>query len=70
MGVEVFPKLRPSLPPGKKRYPLYRRLCGRQGPSGRAENLVPIGIWSRTAQSVVSRYTYWATRPTKNKVKQ
>jgi len=29
------------LPPGKTRYPLYRRLGGPQGRSGRAENLVP-----------------------------
>ena len=33
-----------------------------QGRSGRAENLVPIGIRSRTVQSVVSRYTDRATR--------
>ena len=35
-----------SLPPGKTRYPLYRRLGGPQGRSGRAENLVPAGIRS------------------------
>jgi len=29
-----------TLPPGKTRYPLYRRLGGPQGRSGRAENLV------------------------------
>ena len=34
---------RPSrtLPPGKTRHPLYRRLGGPQGRSGRAENLAP-----------------------------
>jgi len=53
-----------TLPPGKTRYPLYRRLGGPQGRSGRAENLVPTGIRSRTVQPVVSRYTDWATRPT------
>ena len=53
-----------TLPPGKTRYPFYRRLGGSQGRSGRAENPVPIGIRSRTVQSVVSRYTDWATRPT------
>jgi len=53
-----------TLPPGKTRYPLYRRLGGPQGRSGRAENLVPTGIRSRTIQPVVSRYTNWATRPT------
>ena len=41
-----------TLPPGKTRYPLYRRLGGPQGRSGRAENLVPTGIRSRTAQPV------------------
>ena len=46
-----------TLPPGKTRYPLYRRLGGPQGRSGCAENLVPIGIRSRTVQVVVSRYT-------------
>jgi len=33
-----------TLPPGKTRYPFYRRLCGPQGRSGRAENLVPLGF--------------------------
>ena len=46
-----------TLPPGKNRYPFYRRLGGPQGRSGRSENLVPTGIRSRTVQSVVSRYT-------------
>jgi len=53
-----------TLPPGKTRYPFYRRLGGPQGRSARAENLVPTGIRSRTIQTVVSRYTDWATRPT------
>jgi len=39
-----------TLPPGKSRYPFYRRLGGPQGRSGRAENLVPTGIRSRTVQ--------------------
>ena len=45
-----------SLPPGKTRYPLYRRLGGPQGRSGRAENLVPAGIRSpdRPASSSVA----------------
>jgi hypothetical protein len=43
-----------TLPPGKTRYPLYRRLGGPQGRSGRAENLVPIGIRSRIVQPVVA----------------
>ena len=53
-----------TLPPGRIRYPFYRRLGGPQGRSGRAENLFPAGIRSRTVQPVVSRYTNWATRPT------
>ena len=54
----------PSLPPGKTRYPFYRRLGGPQGWSGRAENFVPARIRSWTVQPVVSHYTDWATRPT------
>ena len=41
-----------TLPPGKTRYPFYRRLGGPQGWSRRAENLVPTGIRSRTVQPV------------------
>ena len=51
-----------TLPPGKTRYPLYRRVGGSQDRSGRAENLVPTGILSQTVQHIVSRYTNWATR--------
>jgi len=46
-----------NLPQGKTSYPLYRRLGGPQGRSGRAENLVPTAIRFRTVQPVVSRYT-------------
>ena len=53
----------PRFTPRKSRYPFCRRLGGPQGLSGRAENLVPIGIRSRTVQPVISRYTDWATRP-------
>jgi hypothetical protein len=35
-----------TLPPGKTRCPLYRRLGGPQGRSGQAENLSPNGIRS------------------------
>ena len=52
-----------TLPPGKTRYPFYMRLYGSQGLSGRAENLFPTGIRSRTVQPVVSHYTDWASRP-------
>ena len=41
-----------TLSPGKTRYPLYRRLGGPQGRSGRAENLVPTGIRSQTVHPV------------------
>ena len=41
-----------TLPPGKTRYPFYRRLGGPQGRSGRAEYLVTTGIRSRTVQPV------------------
>ena len=41
-----------NLPPGKTRYPFYRRLGGPQGWSGRAEIHVPTGIRSRTFQPV------------------
>ena len=54
----------PHFTPGKTRYPFYRRPGGPQGRTGRAENLVPTGIRSRTVQPVVSRYTDWATGPT------
>jgi len=53
-----------TLPPRKTRHPLYTRLGGPQGWSGRADNVVPTGIRSRTVQPVVSRYTDWVTRPT------
>jgi hypothetical protein len=45
------------LPPKKARYPLYRRLGGPQGRSGRAENYALTGIQSCALQSVVSPYT-------------
>ena len=41
-----------TLPPGKTRYPFYRRLGGPRGRCGRAENLVPTGMRSRTVQPV------------------
>jgi hypothetical protein len=54
-----------SLPPGKTRYSLYRRLGGPQGRSGqmRKISLAP-GFDLRTFQPVASRYTDYATRPT------
>jgi hypothetical protein len=54
-----------SLPSGKCRYPLYRRLGGPQGRSGQVRKISsPPGFDPRTAQPVASRYTDYATRPT------
>jgi hypothetical protein len=55
-----------ALPPGKTRYPLYRRLSGPQGQSRRVRKIsisLPPKFDPRTVQPVVSRYTDWATRP-------
>ena len=47
-----------ALPPGKTRYPLYRRLGGPQGRSGQVRKISPPpGFDPRTAQPVASRYT-------------
>jgi hypothetical protein len=55
-----------SLPPGKTRYPLYRKLGVSQDRSGQVWKISPPppGFDPRTVQPVVSRYTYYATRPT------
>jgi hypothetical protein len=45
-----------ALPPGKTRYPLYRRLGGPQGRSGRMRKISPPpGFDPRTVQPVASR---------------
>ena len=50
-----------ALPPEKTRYPLYRRLGGLQGRSGRMRKISPPpGFDPRTVQPVASRYTDWA----------
>jgi len=47
-----------ALPPGKIRYPLYRRQGGTQGRSGRVRKISPPpGLDSQTVQPVASRYT-------------
>ena len=52
-----------SLPPGKTRYLLYRRLGGPQGQSGHVRKISPPpGFDPRTIQPVASRYTDYATR--------
>ena len=50
VGVQVHAPA--VLPPGKTRDPFYRRLGGSQDRCGRARNLVPTGIRSRTVQPV------------------
>ena len=51
-----------TLPPGKIRYPLYRRLGGPQGQSEQVRKISsPTGFDPRTVQPVASRYTGWAT---------
>jgi len=53
-----------SLPPGKTRYPLYRRLGVPQGRSGQVRKISPpLELDPRTVQPVASRYTECATRP-------
>ena len=50
-----------ALPPGKTLYPLYRKLGGPQGRSGRVRKIRPPPVLDpRTVQSVASRYTDWA----------
>ena len=54
-----------SLPPGKTRYPFYRRLCGPQGRSGQVRKISPTPVLDpRIVQPVASRFTDWANRPT------
>ena len=50
-----------ALPLGKTRCPLYRRLGGRQGRSGRIWKILPPpGFDPRTVQPVAIRYTDYA----------
>jgi hypothetical protein len=51
------------LPPGKNRYPLYRRVGGSQSRFGRVQktsSTLPPGFDPQTVQPVASRYTDWA----------
>jgi hypothetical protein len=51
-----------ALPQGMTRYPLYSRLSGPQGRSGRVRKIsLPSGFNLRTVQSIVSRYTDWVS---------
>jgi hypothetical protein len=50
-----------ALPPGVTRYPLYKRLGGPQGQSGRVWKIAaPPGFDPWIIQPVASRYTDWA----------
>ena len=65
-GVSVTPW--PLFTPGKTRYSLYRCLGGTQGRSGQVQKISPLpGFDPRTVQSIASRYTDYATRPTELK---
>ena len=58
MGVGGQRHLLAALSPGKTRHPLYRRLGGPQGRSGRVRKISPPpGFHPRTVQPVASRYT-------------
>ena len=49
-----------ALPPGRARYPLYRRLGGPQGRAGWVRKISPSpGFEIRPVQPVASRYTGW-----------
>jgi hypothetical protein len=58
-GWVVSSRPQPQFTPGKDPVPILQ-----EDGSGRAENLVPTGIRSRTVQPIVSRYNNWATRST------
>jgi hypothetical protein len=50
-----------ALPPGKTRYPLYKRLDGPQARSGRVRKISPQpGFDPRIVHPVASRYIDWA----------
>jgi hypothetical protein len=54
-----------SLPPGKTRYPLYKRLGGLQGRSWQVRKILPPPAFdSWTVQPLASRYTDYITQPT------
>ena len=64
-GVSVT--LLPLFTPRKTRYPLYRKLGGPHSRSGQVRKISPSsGFDPRTVQPVASRYTDYATRPTRH----
>jgi len=57
-----------ALPPGKTRYPSFRRLDGPQGRSGRVRKISPPpGFDPHTVQPVASRYTDYAVPANRHK---
>jgi hypothetical protein len=63
MGVGGQRHTTAALPPGRTRYPLFRRLGGPQDRSGRVRKISPPlpGFDPRTVQPIASRYTDWTT---------
>ena len=58
------------LPPGKTRYPFYRRLGGPHGRSGQVRKIsLPPGFDSRTVQPAASHYTNYSTQPKSSSLK-
>ena len=69
MGVGGLHHAPAALPPGKSRYPLYRRLVGSQGRSGRVRKIsLPPAFDPRTILPLASHYTDWAIRAPRNKL--
>jgi len=60
MGVGSQRQVPAALPPGMTRYPLYKRLGGPQGRSGRVRKISPPPEFDpRPVQPVASHYTDW-----------
>jgi hypothetical protein len=60
-----------ALLPGKTRYPLYRRLGGPQGRSGRVQKISPVPEFDpRTVQPVATHYTDWAIQAVRASVSE
>jgi hypothetical protein len=61
MGVDGQHHTPAVLPPGKTRYPLYRKLGGSQNQSGQVLKISPPpGFNPRIVQPIASRYNDWA----------
>jgi len=68
MGCVTWATPWPIFPPGMTLYPLYRRLSGPQGRSGRVRKISSQpGFDHRTVQPVASRYTDWVLPAHKKK---